>query len=69
MYLAHERLQKVVRVQDVWCRRDATVYQSNREYACLWIKYLVGSRIDSSHFAASNLPAALRDIVTVTFLQ
>jgi len=68
-HLNPELLQKVLRFQDAWCRRDAAVYQPSESTPAYGLSIWCDSRIDYAHMTASNLPAALRDIVTVTFLQ
>jgi hypothetical protein len=66
-HLDHETLQEVIRFQGAWCRHDTTVYQPISRTPAYGLSIWCDRRIDYAHIAASQLPAALRSIVTVAF--
>jgi hypothetical protein len=67
--LDHELLQEVLHFQSAWCRRDATVYRPTASTPAYGLSIWCDGHIDSAHIAASKLPRALGDVVTIVFHQ
>jgi hypothetical protein len=68
-HLDHDVLQKVVHFQTAWCHRDATAYQPTESMPAYGLSIWCDGHTESAHIAASKLPGALREVVTVVFHQ